>query len=336
MPPGFRVGRMVHLNYRDSKVIEQSVTYVKTYTKDENMNLFLQHLEQDAKTVEARLEEVLSLTNIDGEIYRPEKLMLSLRHAALNGGKRLRPFLVMQTGRLFGANQTHLLQIATALECVHCYSLIHDDLPAMDDDDLRRGKPTVHKAFDEATAILAGDGLLTLAFDILSSESSHGDPQTRITLISKLAKAAGIGGMVGGQMLDLYPESKSPDFSEIARMQAMKTGALIQFACEAGGVCGGASATELNALSVYGRAIGKAFQLADDILDVTASENQLGKGTGKDEKKGKQTQLSSLGLKAASEMADDLVSQACENLSIFGERSDLLIQAAHFTVSRKN
>ncbi len=327
---------MVHLSYRNRKVIEQSITNVKAYIKEVHMNLFLQHLEQDAKTVETRLEEVLSLTNIDGEIYRPKKLMTSLRHAALNGGKRLRPFLVMQTGRLFDANQSHLLQIATALECVHCYSLIHDDLPAMDDDDLRRGKPTVHKAFDEATAILAGDGLLTLAFDILSDKSTHNNPQTRITLISKLAKAAGIGGMVGGQMLDLYPESRSPDFSEIARMQAMKTGALIQFACEAGGICGGVSETELNALSDYGQAIGQAFQLADDILDVTASENQLGKGTGKDEKRGKQTQLSSLGLKAASEMANDLVTQACESLSIFDERSDLLIEAAHFTISRKN
>ena len=327
---------MIHLNYRDTNVIEQSVENVKAYAKEVQMSRFLHHLDQDAKTVETRLEEVLSMTNIDGEIYRPEKLIKSMRYAALNGGKRLRPFLVMQTGRLFDANPTHLLQIATALECVHCYSLIHDDLPAMDDDDLRRGKPTVHKAFNEATAILAGDGLLTLAFDILSSESSDIDPQTRVTLISKLAKAAGIGGMVGGQMLDLDPESKKPDFSEIARMQAMKTGALIQFACEAGGICGKASMTELNALAVYGRAIGQAFQLADDILDVTASENQLGKGTGKDEKKGKQTQLSSLGLEAAGEMAKDLVNQACESLSIFGERSDLLNQAAHFTVSRKN
>jgi len=300
------------------------------------MNLFLQHLEQDAKSVEASLEVVLSLASIDGEIYRPEKLMMSLRHAALNGGKRIRPFLVMQSGRLFGVNETHLLQVATALECVHCYSLVHDDLPAMDDDDLRRGKPTVHKAFDEATAILAGDGLLTLAFDILSRESTHSDPQIRIALVSKLAKAAGIGGMVGGQVLDLYPESKTPDINEIARMQAMKTGALIQFACEAGGLCGGASVTELRALSVYGRAIGQAFQLADDMLDVTASENQLGKGTGKDEKKGKQTQLSSIGLEAAGEMARDLVNQACESLSVFGERAHLLKHAANFTVSRTN
>ncbi|MCP4184789.1 MAG: polyprenyl synthetase family protein [Hyphomicrobiales bacterium] len=300
------------------------------------MNLFHHQLKQDAITVETRLAEVLSLTNISGEICRPKKLMMSLRHAALNGGKRLRPFLVMQTGRLFGANQSNLLQIATALECIHCYSLVHDDLPAMDDDDLRRGKPTVHKAFDEATAILAGDGLLTLAFDILSDNSTHNNPQTRITLISKLAKAAGIGGMVGGQMLDLYPESKSPDFSEIARMQAMKTGALIKFACEAGGICGEASITELNALSIYGQAIGQAFQLADDILDVTATESQLGKGTGKDDKQGKQTQLSSLGLKVTGEMAKDLVSQACESVSIFGERSDLLVQAAHFIVSREN
>jgi len=324
------------LIYRDSNAIEQSVENVIAVTKEVYMNRFLQLLEQDAKTVEARLEEVLSLTKIGGEIYRPEKLVMSMRHGALNGGKRLRPFLLMQVGKLFSANQHHLLQAAVALECVHCYSLIHDDLPAMDDDDLRRGKPTVHKAFNEATAILAGDALLTLAFDILSSKSTHDDPETRITLISKLAKASGIGGMVGGQMLDLHPESNSPDFHEIARMQAMKTGALIQFACEAGAICGQASEKELDALTSYGQSIGQAFQLADDILDVTASQKQLGKGTGKDDKQGKQTQLSALGLNAAREMADDLIYKACKSLSIFGERSNLLVEAAHFTVSRQN
>ncbi len=298
------------------------------------MDRFLRQLKLDAASVEAKLEQVLSLAKIKGEIYRPGQLLNSMRHGALSGGKRLRPFLVMQAGALFDANQSNLLQIAAALECVHCYSLVHDDLPAMDNDDLRRGKPTVHKAFNEAMAILAGDGLLTFAFDMLSNEQAHDNAKVRVTLISKLAKAAGMGGMVGGQVLDLYPESNKPDMNEIARMQAMKTGALIKFACEAGGICGGASRDELSALTSYGEAIGQAFQLADDILDVTATQSQLGKGIAKDEDQGKQTQTSTLGLDAAKKMADELVREACDSLAIFDNRANLLIQAAHFTIER--
>jgi farnesyl diphosphate synthase len=298
------------------------------------MDRFRHQLELDASAVETRLEEVLSRASIDGEIYRPERLSDSMRYSALGGGKRLRPFLVLQCGALFGADRNNLLQVAAALECVHCYSLVHDDLPAMDDDDLRRGRATVHLAFDEQTAILAGDGLLTYAFDLLADDQAHQDAKVRIALISKLAKAAGIGGMVGGQMLDLQPENSNPALSEIARMQAMKTGALIKYACQAGGLCGKAAPDELSALGRYGEAIGQAFQLADDMLDITASEQQMGKGTAKDERQGKRTQISTLGLDAARQMADDLVIRACDELDLFGSRAEILKLAAQFIIRR--
>ena len=299
------------------------------------MDRFLQQLQSDADNLEKRLSEALAAAPMDGEIYRPQRLLKSMRYGAMGGGKRLRPFLVLQSGIMLGANKQNLLQVAMALECVHCYSLIHDDLPAMDDDDLRRGKPSVHKAFGEATAILAGDGLLTYAFDLLADARAHDDAPIRLTLISKLAKAAGMGGMVGGQMLDLQPETKTPNLDEIARMQKMKTGALINFACEAGAICARASKKELSALAIYGNAIGQAFQLADDILDVTASEKQLGKGSAKDAGRGKQTQLSTLGIDSARQMADDLVEKACKALNVFGSKAEILQMAAKFTVQRR-
>lgn len=299
------------------------------------MKQFRFQLESDVQAVEKRLSEVLGDKKNTGELYRPKKLMDAMRHATLNGGKRLRPFLVLQAGKLFGAKPDNLLQIATALECVHCYSLVHDDLPAMDDDDLRRGEPTVHKKFDEATAILAGDALLTFAFDLLADQRAHDSPLIRIQLVSKLAKAAGIGGMAGGQMLDLQPESSMPVPKEISLMQAMKTGALIKYACEAGGICGGATDIEMSALETYGSCIGQAFQLADDILDVTATSGQMGKTTAKDENKGKQTQVSNLGISSTRKIADDLVSEAADALAIFGDRAGLLIDAAQFTVRRE-
>lgn len=299
------------------------------------MSNLLQHLKSDASALEEWLDKTLTSDTRSGEIYRPQMLLESMRHATLNGGKRFRPFLVLQTGALFNADRSNLLQVAAALECLHCYSLVHDDLPAMDDDDLRRGQPTVHRAFDEATAILAGDALLTYAFDLVSDPIAHPDANIRIALISKLAKAAGLGGMAGGQMLDLSPESKSPSQPEIARMQSMKTGALIKFACEAGGLCGGASATEQQTLSVFGAKIGQAFQLADDILDATATSDQLGKQTGKDDAQGKQTQVSTMGIEAARKMANELVSDACEAIDQFGQKADVLKQVAVFTLERQ-
>lgn len=298
------------------------------------MDNFLQQLKSDARVVETRLSEVFRDTQLSGEICRPPKLMSAIRHGVLNGGKRLRPFLVMESGRMLGADTQNLTQIAAALECVHSYSLIHDDLPAMDDDDLRRGKPTVHNAFDEATAILAGDALLTYAFELLADDETHDDPMIRIKLITKLAKAAGLGGMVGGQILDLDPVTTTPSQTQIKTMQQMKTGALIQFACEAGAICANASADETAALSQYGQLIGQAFQLADDILDVTATSSQMGKSTAKDLEQGKLTQVSILGVDEATSIANELVKQACNELSIFGNRAQILREAAAFTINR--
>ena len=315
-------------------VIQQIHQSVKAYAKEVSVDRFFQQLQKDAHATQKLLTEKLSSASIAGEIYRPKRLLQSMRHGTLNGGKRLRPFLILQSGAMFGAQRAGLLQIAAALECVHCYSLVHDDLPAMDDDELRRGHPTVHKAYDEATAILAGDALLTFAFDIISDEATHRDAIIRIELVSKLAKAAGMGGMAGGQMLDLQPESDNITLQEIARMQAMKTGALIKYSCEAGGICAGATVEELAALSAYGEAIGQAFQLADDILDVTATQHQLGKGIAKDDRQGKQTQLSTMGIEGARQMANDLMTRAQNALSIFGPRAELLNKAAHFAVHR--
>jgi len=242
-----------------------------------------------AAAVEALLRQILDARPLTGEIARPERLMAAMRHGVLNGGKRLRPFLVLESAALFSAGGEAALRVAAALECVHCYSLIHDDLPAMDDDDLRRGQPTVHKAFDEATAILAGDALLTLAFDIIADDTTVLPAERRAALVLALARAAGTGGMVGGQTLDLEAERKRPDETGIIRLQAMKTGALIRFACEAGAIIAGAPSADRERLAEFGSAIGLAFQLADDLLDLTADATQMGKATKKDAAAGKAT-----------------------------------------------
>ena len=226
------------------------------------------------------------------------------------------------------------LRAAAALECVHCYSLIHDDLPAMDDDDLRRGKPTVHKAFDEATAILAGDALLTLAFDILADPATHDDATIRAALVLSLARAAGIGGMAGGQMLDLAAEGRRLSEAEITAMQAMKTGALIRHACEAGAILGRAGDAERKAVLAFGGKIGKAFQLADDLLDLTASAEKLGKETAKDMDRGKATLVGLHGIDNSRALADKLLAEALDELAPFGERARFLGAAAQFIVGR--
>ncbi|MGL4489906.1 MAG: polyprenyl synthetase family protein, partial [Rhizobiaceae bacterium] len=242
-----------------------------------------------AHDVEGMLDALLRATLQDGEIARPKRLLDAMRHGVLNGGKRLRPFLVMESAALFGADAHAALRVAAALECVHCYSLIHDDLPSMDDDDLRRGQPTVHRAYDEAHAILAGDSLLTLAFDIIADHETDLKPPVQIELVRMLARAAGVGGMAGGQALDLQAETHKPDEAGIITLQAMKTGALIRFACEAGAVAGGASPEERDRLAEYGSAVGLAFQIADDLLDMTADAKRMGKRTGKDAARGKGT-----------------------------------------------
>jgi farnesyl diphosphate synthase len=268
--------------------------------------------------------------------------MAAMRHGVLNGGKRLRPFLVLESAAMFDAAPNAALAVAAALECVHCYSLIHDDLPAMDDDDLRRGQPTVHKAFDEATAILAGDGLLTLAFDLIAS-GPPGEPldgllsaETRLDLVLGLARAAGVGGMVGGQALDLQAERQLPDEAGIIRLQAMKTGALIRYACEAGAIIAGAPPADRERLAEFGSAIGLAFQLADDLLDVTANAETVGKATGKDQAAGKATLVALHGVDWARRQLSGLVEQAHSMLEPYGERAAVLKSAANFIAERRS
>lgn len=298
--------------------------------------LFQSKLVDCATKISAELETHLSEKRLDGEIARPSNLTAAMRHGALNGGKRLRPFLVMQTASLFGVSDNDSLRTATALECVHCYSLIHDDLPAMDDDDLRRGQPTVHKEWNEATAILAGDSLLTLAFDILADPITHKDANIRSELVLQLARASGVGGMAGGQMFDLEAESTTLDEGSIKILQAMKTGALLRYACEAGAILGCANKTERAALIKFGQLIGQAFQLADDILDVTSTQTQMGKKVAKDQGAGKGTLVSLYGLEKAQQLADDLTTQAIATLAPFGDKADILKAAAEFVVGRKS
>ena len=262
---------------------------------------FAGRLASVAADTEALLERLLGAAPGPGEIARPERLLAAMRHAVLGGGKRLRPFLLVESAALFGAARyTGALLAGAALECLHCYSLVHDDLPAMDDDDLRRGRPTVHKAFDEATAILAGDALLTLAFDVMARSEVHPDAGVRIALVSELARAAGLGGMAGGQMLDLAAEGRFDDKralgeNEIATLQAMKTGALIRFACRAGAILGQADAAARASIDRYGAAIGQAFQIADDLLDFEGDAETIGKAAGKDAAAGKATLVAALG-----------------------------------------
>jgi len=295
---------------------------------------FAARLETTAQEVAALLEALLSDTVLDGEIGRPKHLMAAMRHGVLNGGKRLRPFLVIETARLLGAPELAARRVAAALECIHCYSLIHDDLPSMDDDDLRRGQPTVHIAFDEATAILAGDALLTLAFDILSAPETDLPADAKLTLVNQLARAAGIGGMVGGQGLDLHAERVTPDEAGIVRLQAMKTGALLRYACAAGAIAAGADDDVVKRMTRFGEIIGLAFQLADDLLDVTSDAATLGKAAGKDAGRGKGTLVSLHGVDVARGRLDGLVEEAASLLEPFGGKAETLIQTAEFIASR--
>ncbi|RCW80389.1 farnesyl-diphosphate synthase [Phyllobacterium bourgognense] len=307
-----------------------------TMMTDRDFSLFQITLQQRAASVEALLGNLLSDRPQTGEISRPPRLMAAIRHSVLNGGKRLRPFLVMESAALFKADNLAALRVAAALECIHSYSLVHDDLPAMDNDDLRRGQPTVHRKFDEATAILAGDSLLTYAFELIASEETELDPQARIALIATLARAAGVGGMVGGQALDLEAEKVKPNEQGIIRLQAMKTGALIRFACEAGAIVGHASLEDRERLAEYGAAIGLAFQLADDLLDVTADASHMGKATRKDAAAGKATLVSMHGIEWTQRQLVGLIAQAEELLAPFGEQAALLRDAARFIAERQS
>jgi farnesyl diphosphate synthase len=260
----------------------------------------------------------------------------AMRWGCLSGGKRLRPVLVLQSAQLFGVSQGCALRVAAAVEFVHAYSLIHDDLPAMDDSDLRRGRPTVHKQFDEATAILAGDALLTLAFEVLGDHDTHEDPSIRCQLIVALARAAGPEGMVGGQMLDLIGETTSLDAGEVTRLQRLKTGALIGFSAESGGILGKASTHQRAALKAYAHDLGLAFQIADDLLDEEGTEAETGKPVGADARAGKRNFVSILGRTQARAQATLLAAQAAQHLDIFPERADVLRQLARYVVERRS
>jgi farnesyl diphosphate synthase len=303
---------------------------------------FRQRLDSVAADTEALLGMLLGDTLLPEERARPKRLMAAMRHVALGGGKRLRPFLVVETAALFKAPRGQALMAGAALECVHCYSLAHDDLPAMDNDDLRRGRPTAHKAFDEATAILAGDGLLTLAFDILARNETHPNPAVRAELVLALARGAGLGGMVGGQMLDLAAEGRFDGgkvqklgAADVKQLQAMKTGALLRFGCLAGAMLGEAKAAQREALDRYGSALGEAFQIADDLLDVEGDAATVGKATGKDAAVGKGTFVSVLGLDEAKARLKALVGEAEDALAPFGRDAEILKMAARFVAERK-
>jgi farnesyl diphosphate synthase len=308
---------------------------------DASSNDFAGRLSAFAAEAEAALAVLLEEKAKPGEIARPARLIAAMRHAALGGGKRLRPFLLVECAAIFGAGRDGALMAGCALECVHCYSLAHDDLPAMDDDDLRRGRPTVHMAFDEATAILAGDALLTLAFDLMARPQVHSDPAVRVALVCEMARAAGVGGMAGGQMLDLAAEGRFEDKGalaerDISTMQAMKTGALLRFACRAGALLGQADGKSLAAIDRYGAAIGEAFQIADDLLDVEGDAASLGKAASKDAAAGKATLVAALGIKAARARLDALVADAEAALAPFAAKADILRAAARFIAERRN
>jgi farnesyl diphosphate synthase len=294
-----------------------------------------------ATETEALLARLLDGAALPGETARPPRLLEAMRWSALGGGKRLRPFLVVEAAALFGASRDGALLAGCALELLHCYSLVHDDLPAMDNDDLRRGKPTVHKAFDEATAILAGDALLTLAFDIMARDGVHAEPSVRIALVRELARAAGLGGMAGGQTLDLAAEGRfeakrALTETDIVTLQAMKTGALIRFACNVGAVLGQADAQARASIERYGAAIGQAFQIADDLLDVEGDSAQLGKAAGKDEAAGKATLVAVLGVAGARARLDRLIAEADAALARFGATADTLRATARFIAERQS
>lgn len=263
-------------------------------------------------------------------------LMRAMRHSALANGKRMRPFYVIETGAIFDAPEKSLLRTAAALECVHSYSLIHDDLPCMDDDDFRRGQPTVHKAFNEATAVLAGDALLTLAFKILANRETHQDPHIRLKLLERLSDNAGALGMVGGQMIDMLEEESPRDLNTITRMQRLKTGALISYSVEAGAIIGGANEAERQALHGFAHDLGLAYQISDDLLDATGEEVDVGKPLRTDESAGKANFVTLMGVEQARERVRLLAAQAKEHLAIFRNRANILLQSVDFVLDRKH
>ncbi len=300
---------------------------------------FNESLAKSATKVEHHLSLILPSQSRGRERVRPPRLVNAMRYAVLGGGKRLRPFLTIETARLLGGDADLALWAGTAIELIHCYSLVHDDLPSMDDDDLRRGRPTVHRAYDEATAILAGDALQALAFAELADPRHCGDAALRAELVLGLAESSGLGGMVGGQILDLAQEGRygpvDPTIDDIKTMQAMKTGALIAFSVEAGAMVARAGETAQAAMKTYGAALGIAFQIADDLLDIESTAAELGKATGKDAARGKITLIDRLGVDAARTECARLLDTALGALEMFGNEADILRAAAHFVIARR-
>jgi farnesyl diphosphate synthase len=302
---------------------------------------FEARLSEIAALTESLLDRLLGAAPVAGERARPARLLEAMRYGSLGGGKRFRPFLAVESAALFAVPQERSLMAGAALECVHCYSLVHDDMPAMDNDDLRRGRPTLHKAYDDATAILVGDSLLTFAFDILARPETHPDPAVRIALVLELARASGLGGMAGGQMLDLAAEGRfaaAPpplDLNGVEELQAMKTGALLRYGCTAGAILGGADASELKALTRFGAILGEAFQIADDLLDVEGDAATVGKATGKDAGAHKATVVGILGVAKAKEKLLALIEEAEQTLAPFGDRAAVLKAAARFVAERQ-
>ncbi len=293
------------------------------------------------QTIDARLREAADQVNeaLGALLPKPQgseaQLFEAMRYAALGGGKRLRPFFALEAGRLFDADEGYLLRAGLAIECVHTYSLIHDDLPCMDDDDLRRGRPTLHRAFSEATALLAGDALLTFAFELLAEPASHADPQMRCLLLAGLAKAAGGQGMVAGQVADMAGQDIGSDLIAVTRMNRLKTGALINFSVDAGALIGCAAEAERTALSRYANDVGLAFQMVDDLLDAEGVVRDTGKAVGKDKARGKVNFVTVLGAEATRERVGMLAAQAKQHLSIFGPRARILRDAVDFVTERR-
>lgn len=311
---------------------EKKAQFSTAGKRTQSLTDFLTLLNDTAQTVEPVIAQLLA-SHADGH----EKLAAAMRYGALGPGKRLRPFLLLATARMFDVPKANALHAAAAIECLHAYSLIHDDLPAMDNDDLRRGRPTTHIKFDEATAILAGDGLLTFAFEILALDTTHPDPAVRCALMELLARAAGSQGMIAGQMLDIEAEANPvEDLDAIQRIQRLKTGALFEFSCVAGGILGRAENTKLDHLRQFARHFGVAFQMTDDLLDHEGDEREVGKRTGKDAVLGKATFVGVLGVEGAREQTRRHIEAALSCLESFGQKAKDLHEAAQFLAGRKS
>lgn len=324
--------RRVNRCWIDSRLAESLVTRLRVTSARVLSSVDLpKEMARAATAVEQALDALLP--PVEGAEGR---LAEAMRYAALGGGKRLRAFLVIESAALFSVNQTCAARVAASVEMMHAYSLVHDDLPSMDDDDLRRGKPSTHRAFDEATAILAGDALQTRAFEILGEHDTHSDPQARCELVIALGAAAGARGMAGGQMIDMLAEGQILDGPAVTRLQALKTGRLIQYSAEAGAILGRSTSPQRHVLAAYGRDLGAAFQIADDVLDVDGNETEIGKTMGKDAAAGKATMVSVLGLDMARAHAEMLARQAAAHLDGFGDRGANLRALANFVTARKS